>query len=79
MKNLFSTPDLPLATSLISRGMALTNLANEDGRAFFQFSDSPELRHLITKFWERKLSVDARTTLEEFRSLKQRISNAARR
>lgn len=75
MNGTFSTPDTFLASALITSGEEITNLKRENGRVFFEFSESPELKAKVQRYWNETLLCDAQTLFLKHRTLKHRITN----
>lgn len=70
-KNEFSTPNFPLATSLICLGFPLiTTLRGIDGKTHFIFDRTDEIDKTLEFFWQKKLLIEPNAFWESQRFLK---------
>lgn len=72
----FSTPELSLATALLSTGYCLDHLEREkDGRVLFVFCSSGGLLDVVQQFWQKQLLANVHTYYENLKFLKARLRN----
>ena len=80
-KDIFSTRDLNLATTLITLRyyMQSVDYQVEGDRqrmvGYFNFENTPELRKTEQDFWQGKLAVEPRQFITNMRSLKAQINS----
>ena len=70
----YSTYDLGIASSLVSKGYELISLdkANRQ-KVKFIFQNEPGIDELVESYWIDKLEVKARTLFDNIRMLKNRL------
>lgn len=74
--NVFLTSDLPLITSLVSLRVNYTAIdTSNPSRAIFAFSNSDNLKTIVSKFWKGELIVEPKSFCSVQRELKARIRN----
>jgi len=73
MKNIYSTSDLNLATTL-SCLFPIVNINRTDSRrAEFEFEDTEELNNVIFQYWNNELSLNPREVLSALKEIKNRL------
>ena len=72
-KNEYSTRDLFEASLLFASAKKLIRLDREDKFFWFVFDDNVGCDVLITAYWSKEASIDARTYADAIRSLKDRL------
>lgn len=77
MKENFFTPEISLASGVLSHGQQLDHISKEPGtdRMQFVFVNTPELLHLVQLFWQKQLFVNVSTYHENLKFLKARLRN----
>lgn len=75
MKEIFSTPDTFLASSLSCLGHEIVSMKKIDGRVYFQFESIRDLNVKVQRYWNKTLLCDAQSLFLEHRTLKHRINN----
>ena len=68
----YKTTDMQLAT-VLSLNFPIKELLNSKNRGTFVFEDSTELRDMITGFYDKQLSVEPKTLLDNLKSIKDRL------
>lgn len=81
-QNIFSTSDLPLASTLVTLKFFMIGLdvqiegVKNRPIGYFKFEDTPELRKAEQKFSQSLLYVEPNAFTTNMRSLKSRVMNA---
>lgn len=65
----YRTPDLCLANTL-SLVFPLTSTQKENGRVFFCFTNSPELRSYVQQYWSDSIQVEPKRFFNQIKLLK---------
>lgn len=78
-KELFSTRDLYLASTLVSMKFFMVSVDFQIEGAkpvgYFNFEDTKELRETEQKYWQGQLKVEPRAFVTNLRGLKAQVSN----
>ncbi len=78
-KDVFSTRDLYLASTLLSLGFKLTGLDYqiEGSRpvGYFNFEDTESIRNAEKDYWDGKLAIEPRSFITNTRDLKSRVNS----
>lgn len=69
----FQTRDLSEAALLYLHNLKLLRLLKEDDYVWFIFANKAEATELSNRFWQKTISVDAKSYAETLRFLKDRI------
>ena len=70
---LFKTTDFNTTAVLSALGFKVQNIITFNERKTFIFKDTKELQDVLSRYWERKLLVDAQTLFQSIKNLKTRI------
>lgn len=77
MKDVFTTADLGVATTLTALGYSLDSLEQQGRhRCVFHFNNVHGLQMAIEHYWKGELMIDPKLLLEVYKSLKNRIYNS---
>lgn len=80
-KELFSTRDLYLASTLVTMGFFMLNVDFQiEGEkrlpvGYFSFEETQELKELVQKYWQGHIQVEPRSYITNLRGLKAQVSN----
>ncbi len=69
----YKTKDLPESGYLLTQGVELLGIENENGTCWFIFRDKNDSKELVHDFWNGEAVVPARKYFESLQSLKSRI------
>ena len=75
MKNCFRTKDLAEASFLYASGKRLMESIRDDGKVWFLFQDKPSCEELVSSYWRKEASVNAKEFSDAIRTLKDLIFN----
>ena len=72
----YETPDLNLASALVTAGHGLSHLEHRDGRSWFLFEPDARIAATATAYHTSNLQVDARGFADVLRGLKHALHAA---
>ena len=66
----FASRDIYISSVLKAAGIPIIRVENHLGKGVFVFNHSPKIEELVTRYFNSKLKLDAKTLFETWKGLK---------